>query len=113
MEYLTDMVTTVPEETSPAKVDELRAAEAVRAAELAKAGHLVRDSGARHSVQANGAALGCSAPPTANGDEAELQEVLASLPLHIWMKVTITPLTPHPNDPEYRARRQATGHAQA
>jgi hypothetical protein len=63
MEYLTDMVTTVPEETSPAKVDELRAAEAVRAAELAKAGHLVRDSGARHSVQANGAALGCSAPP--------------------------------------------------
>jgi hypothetical protein len=65
MEYLTDMVTTVPEETSPAKVDELRAAEAVRAAELAKAGHLVRDSGACHSVQANGAALGCSAPPTA------------------------------------------------
>ncbi|HEY9405972.1 MAG TPA: hypothetical protein VIP53_00820 [Nitrososphaera sp.] len=26
---------------------------------------------------------------------------------------TITPLTPHPNDPEYRrAHRQATGHAQ-
>ena len=42
MEYLTDMVTMVPEGTSPAKVDELRAAEAVRAAELAKAGHLVR-----------------------------------------------------------------------
>ena len=42
MEYLTDMATTVPEETSPAKVDELRAAEAVRAAELTKAGHLVR-----------------------------------------------------------------------
>ena len=29
MEYLTDLVTTVPEGTSPAKVDELRAAEAV------------------------------------------------------------------------------------
>ena len=39
MEYLTDLVTTVPEGTSPVKVDELRAAEAVRAAELAKAGH--------------------------------------------------------------------------
>jgi muconolactone delta-isomerase len=37
MEYLTELVTTVPEGTSPAKVDELRAAEAVRAAELAKA----------------------------------------------------------------------------
>ena len=32
MEYLTDLVTTVPEGTSPARVDELRAAEAVRAA---------------------------------------------------------------------------------
>jgi len=55
MEYLTDLVTTVPEGTSPATVDELSAAEALRAAELAKAGHL---------VQTNGAALGCSAPPT-------------------------------------------------
>ena len=100
MEYLTDLVTTVPEGTSPVKVDELRAAEAVRAAELAKAGHLVR----------------LWRPPLAPGewrsiglfraaDEAELREVLASLPLHIWMKVTITPLTPHPNDPEYRARQ--------
>jgi muconolactone D-isomerase len=38
-------------------------------------------------------------------DEAELREILASLPLHIWMQVTITPLNPHPNDPEYRARQ--------
>jgi muconolactone D-isomerase len=109
MEYLTDMVTTVPEETSPAKVDELRAAEAVRAAELAKAGHLVRlwrpplGPGEWRSIGLFRAAA----------DEAELREVLASLPLHIWMKVTIMPLTPHPNDPEYRARRQAMGHAQA
>ena len=42
MEYLADLFTRVPEGTSPTKVDELRAAEAVRAAELAKAGHLVR-----------------------------------------------------------------------
>jgi muconolactone D-isomerase len=39
MEYLTDMVTTVPEGTSSVKVDELRVAEAMHAAELAKAGH--------------------------------------------------------------------------
>ena len=87
MEYLTDMVTTVPEETSPAKVDELRAAEAVRAAELAKAGHLVRlwrpplGPGEWRSIGLFRAAA----------DEAELQEALALLPLHIWMKVTITP----------------------
>jgi muconolactone D-isomerase len=104
MEYPTDMVTTVPEETSPAKVDELRAAEAVRAAELAKAGHLVRlwrpplGPGEWRSIGLFRAAA---------ADEAELQEVLASLLLHIWMKVIIMPLTLHPNDPEYRARRQA------
>jgi muconolactone D-isomerase len=107
MEYLTDLVTTVPEGTSPTRVDELRAAEKIRAVELAKAGHLVRlwrpplDPGEWRSIglfRAN--------------DEAELHEILASLPLHIWMKVTITPLTPHPNDPEYRAL-QARGHLQA
>jgi muconolactone D-isomerase len=106
MEYLTDLVTTVPEGTSPAKVDELRAAEEIHAVELAKAGHLVRlwrpplDPGKWRSIGLFRA-----------DDEAELHEILASLPLHIWMKVTITPLTPHPNDPEYRAL-QARGHRQ-
>jgi muconolactone D-isomerase len=98
MEYLADLVTTVPEGTSPAKVDELRAAEAVRAADLAKAGHLVRlwrpplGPGEWRSIGLFRAA-----------DEAELHKILASLPLHIWMKVAITPVTPHPNDPENRA----------
>lgn len=100
MEYLTDMVTTVPEGTSSAKVDELRAAEALRAAELAKAGHLMR----------------LWRPPLKPGewrsiglfradDETELRQILDSLPLHIWMKVSITPLTPHPNDPQSRSPR--------
>lgn len=98
MEFLTDLVTKVPEGTSPSKVDELRAAEALRAAELAKKGHLVR----------------LWRPPLGPGEwrsiglfradnETELREILESLPLHIWMNVTITPLTPHPNDPENRA----------
>jgi muconolactone D-isomerase len=105
MEFLTDMVTTVPEGTSSAKVDELRSAEAVRAAELAKVGHLIRlwrpplGPGEWRSIGLFRAA-----------DEVKLREVLASLPLHIWMKVTITPLTPHPNDPEYRAA-QAMDHS--
>ena len=94
MEYLADLVTTVPEGTSPAKVDELRATEAVRAADLAKAGHLVR----------------LWRPPLGPGEWRSIglfrrrrdraSQNLASLPLHIWMKVTITPLNPHPNDPE-------------
>jgi muconolactone D-isomerase len=100
MEYLTDLITRVPEGTSSTKVDELRSAEAARASELAKAGHLVR----------------LWRPPLGPGewrsiglfrasDEGELRNILASLPLHIWMQVTITPLTPHPNDPKYRARQ--------
>src|SRR4026207_280022 len=96
MEYLTDLITTVPDGTSQAKVDELRVAEAARAAELTKAGHLIRlwrpplNPGEWRSIGLFRAA-----------DEAELNEILESLPLHIWMKITITPLTPHPNDPEY------------
>jgi muconolactone delta-isomerase len=98
MEFLTDMVTEVPEGTSPEKVDELRAAEAIRAAELAKKGHLVRlwrpplGPGEWRSIGLFRAA-----------NELELREILDSLPLHIWMKVTITPLSQHPNDPENRA----------
>ena len=75
MEYLADLVTTVPEGTSPAKVDELRAAEAVRAADLAKAGHLVRlwrpplGPGEWRSIGLFRAA-----------DETELHKILASLP---------------------------------
>ena len=76
MEFLTDLVTTVPEGTSPTKVDELRSAEAVRAAELAKKGQLIR----------------LWRPPLGPGewrsiglfratDEIELREILASLPL--------------------------------
>jgi len=42
MEYLVDMVTIVPQGTSSLKVDELRAAEAVQAADLSKKGHLIR-----------------------------------------------------------------------
>jgi muconolactone D-isomerase len=100
MEYLVDLVTTVPAGTDSAKVDELRAAEAVRAAELAKAGHMVRlwrpplGPGEWRSIGLFRAA-----------DEADLRTVLASLPLHIWMTVTITPLTPHPNDPERIAKQ--------
>jgi muconolactone D-isomerase len=107
MEFLTDMVTTVPEGTSSTKVDELRAAEAARAAELTKAGHLVR---LWHPPLGPGEWRSIGLYRAVN--EAELREVLASLPLHIWMKVNITPLTSHPNDPEYRAS-QTMDHPQA
>lgn len=94
MEYLADMVTTVPEGTSPEVVDDTKAREAVRAAELTEQGHLLR----------------LWRPPLAPGewrtfglwsaaDEVELHDVLGSLPLHPWMSITVTPLSVHPNDP--------------
>ena len=98
MEYLVDMVTTVPEGTSSFKVDEMRTSEAVRAAELSREGYLVRlwrpplGPDEWRSIGLFKAA-----------NEADLHKVLNSLPLHVWMKVTITPLTPHANDPENRS----------
>jgi len=79
----------------------------VRASEFTKAGHLVRlwrpplDQGEWRTIRLFRA-----------DDEAELREILTSLPLHVWMKITITPLSPHPNVPENRTR-QTMDHPQA
>ncbi|MDT0458876.1 muconolactone Delta-isomerase family protein [Streptomyces sp. DSM 41527] len=94
MEFLVDMVTTVPEDTSEEAVAEIRAREAVRSRELATQGSLQR----------------LWRPPLAPGewrtwglfsaDDAEqLEQVLASMPLRVWRHDTVTPLSPHPNDP--------------
>jgi muconolactone delta-isomerase len=32
-------------------------------------------------------------------DGRQLEEVLASMPLHVWRTDEVTPLSPHPNDP--------------
>ncbi|WP_371680592.1 muconolactone Delta-isomerase family protein [Streptomyces sp. NBC_01276] len=91
-EFLVEITTTIPEGTDPALVDERRAAEAVRARELAAAGHLVRlwrPVGELRSIGLWRAA-----------DEAALrEEVLGTLPLRAWMTHVVTPLEPHPNDP--------------
>ena len=91
-EFLVELTTNVPEGTDPAEVDRRRAAEAVRAAELAAEGHLVRlwrPVGELRSVGLWRAA-----------DDGELHEkVLGSLPLRPWMTPVVTALEPHPNDP--------------
>lgn len=91
-EFLVEMTTTIPEGTEQAEVDRRRAAEAVRAKELAATGNLARlwrPVGELRSLGIWRAA-----------DEAELNEkVLGTLPLHPWMTAVITPLESHPNDP--------------
>jgi muconolactone D-isomerase len=91
-EFLVEITTTVPEGTDPAEVDRRRAAESVRARELAATGHLFRIWRPVGELRSIG--VWCA------DDESELHEkVLGTLPLHPWMTFTITPLEPHPNDP--------------
>ena len=98
MEFLVDMVTTVPEGTSAETVADTRSREAARSKEMAAQGHLLR----------------LWRPPLAPGewrtwglfradDADQLEEVLASMPLRIWRRDTVTPLSPHPSDPGLNA----------
>ncbi|MFJ9723814.1 muconolactone Delta-isomerase family protein [Streptomyces sp. NPDC101209] len=91
-EFLVEITTTVPEGTGQDEVDRRRAAEAVRARELAAAGHLARLWRPVGEMRSIGVWLAA--------DEEELHEkVLGTLPLRPWMTLTVTPLEPHPNDP--------------
>ena len=106
MEFLVDMVTTVPDGTTDAEVDAIRAREAARSRELAAQGHLLRlwrpplDAGQWRTWGLFRAA-----------DATELESVLSSMPLRVWRHDTVTPLTAHPSDPEGAdiISNQATG----
>jgi muconolactone D-isomerase len=94
MEFLTDMVTTVPDGTPDDVVADTKSREAARAHQLAEQGHLLR-LWKPPNLAGEWRTFGLFAAD----DEQQLQEILDSLPLHPWMKVDVTPLTPHPNDP--------------
>lgn len=93
-EYLTTLTIAVPPGSPADEVDDRQAREALRAAELAGQGHLVRlwqlsaEPAGRRTLGLWGAA-----------DEAGLTSTLESLPLYDWMSVDATPLSVHPNDP--------------
>ena len=94
MEYLVTMTTQVPDGTSEADVQEIRVREAARSKVLATEGHLRRlwrpplQPGDWRSLGLFDAA-----------DDALLEQVLASMPLHIWRTDQVERLSPHPNDP--------------
>jgi len=93
-EYLVTMTTTVPEGTTDEAVAEIRAREAARSGELAARGNLLRLW--RPPVQpGEWRTLGLFAAD----DAAQLEAVLASMPLRVWRTDLVTPLAPHPNDP--------------
>jgi muconolactone D-isomerase len=106
MEYLVTMTTHVPEGTSEAAVEEIRAREAARSRELAAQGHLLR-LWRPPLQQGEWRTLGLFAA----ADGGQLEEVLASMPLRVWRTDEVMPLSPHPNDPltQHRSDPAITG----
>jgi muconolactone delta-isomerase len=103
MEYLVTMTTNVPDGTPDQSVADVRAREAAHSSELAVQGHLLRlwrpplRPGEWRSLGLFAAA-----------DDAQLEGVLASMPLRVWRTDEATPLAPHPNDPGLPAKAGAT-----
>jgi muconolactone delta-isomerase len=94
MEYLVTMTTLIPEGTADEAVQEVRGREAARSHELAARGNLLRLW--RPPLQpGEWRTLGLFAAP----DEAQLEEVLASMPLRVWRTDRVVPLSAHSNDP--------------
>lgn len=94
MEFLVTMTTQVPPGTADETVAQVRQREAAHSQDLAERGNLRR----------------LWRPPLRPGEwrtlglfaadgPAELETVLASMPLRIWRSDEVTPLSPHPNDP--------------
>ena len=93
-EFFTTFVITIPEGTATQDVVDTEAREARRAKVLAAEGHLLR-LWRLPAANGDGHSLGLWQAR----DEAEMQSIVASLPLLPWMTVQTTPLTPHPSDP--------------
>jgi len=104
MEYLVAMMTHVPDGTSEKVVSEIRGREAARSRQLAEQGHLLRlwrpplKPGEWRTIGLFAAA-----------DHGDLEKVLTSMPLPVWRADKITPLSPHPNDPDGGRDLKETG----
>jgi muconolactone D-isomerase len=98
MEFLVWFELDIPGDVPDSEVEERERAEAVAADMLADQGHLVR-------LWRSGS--GCGPTQVLGlyraGTKAELDALLAALPLYEWMRTSVTPLDQHPNDPA-RAR---------
>jgi muconolactone delta-isomerase len=94
MEFLVEFEVAIPDGTPDAEVERRSQAEAVAAARLAEEGHLLR-LWRRPLVGDGSTAVGLYRA----GSAGELDGLLSALPLGDWLRVTVTPLESHPNDP--------------
>ncbi len=97
MEFLVEFEITVPRGTAGTEVERRESAEAAAAAAAVEQGRLLRvwKLAARNG---QGSALGLYRADSG----AQLDGLLQALPLYEWMQIKITPLEPHPNDPNVR-----------
>src|SRR5437764_7533714 len=96
MEFLVEFALDIPAGTPKSEISDRENAEAAATAKLADDGHLVRvwRSGAPGETTIVGLYRADS--------EAQLDGLLGALPLADWMRVIVTPLEAHPNDPAAR-----------
>jgi muconolactone delta-isomerase len=99
MEFLVEFDVEVPNGTPASEIEARTRAEESAAARLVDEGHLLR-LWRRTAVADDTSAIGLYAADS----EAQLDGLLRALPLADWMRVTIIPLAPHPNDPALVAR---------
>jgi muconolactone D-isomerase len=91
MDFLVRIDVNLPPDTAPERRDQLVAAEAVRARELAASGAIFR----LWRIPGRWSNVGVWRAADATG----LHETLSSLPLYPWLDIQVTPLAYHPNDP--------------
>jgi len=91
MDFLVKIDVRLPPGTEPERRDQLVAAEAARARELAAAGSIFR----LWRVPGRWTNVGIWRA----ADATALHEAISSLPLYPWLDVEVTPLAQHPNDP--------------
>ena len=94
MRFMVQMVVRLPGDWPAERLDEIQRAENARGHEMFKAGkmrRLFRIVGRRANFSIWDAA-----------SLEELHENLASLPMHPWMGITVTPLIEHPSEIEFK-----------
>ena len=99
MEFLVEFEIEVPAGTPRAEVEQRYRAESAAAAKLAENGHLVR-LWRRPLVGDGTTAVGLYRTDS----QTEFDNLLAALPLADWLRITVTPLEGHPNDPATPSR---------
>jgi muconolactone delta-isomerase len=97
MDFLVEFEINVPEGTPESEVTAREDAESAAAAKLVDQGHLLR-LWKRHVALGESRPIGLYRAAS----EADMDGLLRALPLYEWMRVTVTPLEPHPNDPGVR-----------